>query len=204
MKEVIDFYLDEINNSNILKKLALKKNNFFLLSVHREENVDDKDKLKNFFEILNFLDKKYKLPIIVSTHYRTKKNISKFKLKFNNCRFNKPFGFFDYLNLQLNSKLVMSDSGTITEESSILSFPAINLREMHERPEGMEEGAVIMAGLNIDKIENSIKILSGQKLNNKKMRIVNDYNVDNFSEKVARIVLSHIDFINKKVWNKYQ
>ncbi len=204
MKEVLDFYSEKIKNSNILEKLKIKSHKYFLVSCHREENVDNEIKLNALINILSFISKKYKLPIIVSTHPRTRKKLKKIKLISNkNIKFLKPFSFSDYIYLQKNSKSVLSDSGTITEESSILNFPALNLRESHERPEGFEEGSVMMVGLNLDRIENGLEILNSQKRDNiRSLNIIDDYNVDNVSEKITRIILSYIDYINKFVWKK--
>ena len=202
MLEVLNNHRYEIGTSKILKKLKLKEKKYFLISFHREENVEAEINIKKFINVLIFLKKKYKFPIIVSTHFRTKKKIKKYiKTLGKNIVFHKPFGFFDYIKLQESARVVLSDSGTITEEASILNFGALNLRESYERPEGMEEGAVMLTGLNIKRIKNGIKILDKQsQLNN--MEIVNDYNVKNVSEKIVKIINSHIDYINHKVWFK--
>jgi UDP-N-acetylglucosamine 2-epimerase (non-hydrolysing) len=204
MKEVLDFYMNKINSSKILKKLKISKNKYFLVSIHREENVDNERRLSKLPDILNNLSKDFKIPVIVSTHPRAKKMIEAANLKFSkDIRFLEPFGFTDYCNLQINSKCVLSDSGTITEESSILNFPAINLRVSHERPEGMEEGAVMSVGLSLNKIINALNILKNQSKGDKRdLKIVKDYNVDNVSEKVVRIILGNIDLVNQNVWHK--
>lgn len=204
MKEVINFYSDKINASKILKELNIEKNKYFLVSVHREENVDNKAKLKSLPEILNKLSKDFMLPVIVSTHPRAKKMIKQSKLEFSkDIRFLEPFSFSDYCNLQVNSRCVLSDSGTITEESSILNFPALNLRVSHERPEGLEEGAVMSVGFSINKILNALDILKNQSRGSKRnIKIVKDYDVDNVSEKIVRILLGNIDLVNQNVWHK--
>lgn len=204
MKEVLDFYMNKINSSKIIKQLKISKNKYFLVSIHREENVDNERRLNRLPEILNNLSKDFKIPVIVSTHPRAKKMIEASNLKFSkDIRFLEPFSFTDYCNLQINSKCVLSDSGTITEESSILNFPAINLRVSHERPEGMEEGAVMSVGLSLKKIINALNILKNQSKGTKRdLKIVKDYNVDNVSEKLVRIILSNIDLVNQNVWHK--
>ena len=204
MKEVLKFYENKINKSKILNKLKLSKYNYILFSLHREENVDDKKNLKSFIEILNFLEEKENKKIIISTHPRTRKNLEKLNFKYSSkINFLKPFSFSEYIKLQLNSKYVLSDSGTITEESSILNFPAINLRENHERPEGNEEGSVIFTSLSLNNIDQAINILKSQKRG--KIRNINpvkDYEVDNVSEKIIRIILSYTNYINNKTWKK--
>ena len=204
MKEVLKFYENKINKSKILNKLKLSKYNYILISLHREENVDDKKNLKSFIKILNFLEEKENKKIIISTHPRTRKNLEKLNFKYSSkINFLKPFSFSEYIKLQLNSKYVLSDSGTITEESSILNFPAINLRENHERPEGNEEGSVIFTSLSLNNIDQAINILKSQKRG--KIRNINpvkDYEVDNVSEKIIRIILSYTNYINNKTWKK--
>jgi len=204
MKEVLNFYMKKINSSKILKDLKLRKNDYFLVSIHREENVDDENRLSKLKDVLNTLVKKFDVPIIVSTHPRAKKMIELSNLKFSqNIKFLKPFSFSDYCKLQINSKCVLSDSGTITEESSILNFPALNLRISHERPEGLEEGAVMSVGLSVDKIINALDIIRNQPREEKRLlKIVNDYDVDNVSEKIIRIILGNIDLVNQNVWHK--
>jgi UDP-N-acetylglucosamine 2-epimerase len=204
MKEVLMSNLKKINASKILSKLNLRKNKYFLVSVHREENVDDLASLKKFFTILENISKKYKLPVIVSTHPRTKNNIDKAKIKTSkNINLLKPLGFNDYNCLQLKAKAVLSDSGTITEESSILNFPALNIRTSNERPEGFEEGAVMMVGFNEDRIMQALKILDNKDQNKiRDVKEVADYNVDNVSQKVLRIIHSYTDYVDRKVWQK--
>ncbi|PHQ90953.1 MAG: UDP-N-acetylglucosamine 2-epimerase (non-hydrolyzing) [Sulfurimonas sp.] len=205
MFEVLMKQLDKINTSNILNTLKLEKEKYFLVSAHREENISSD---KNFFslvEILNEIAKKYKLPIIVSTHPRTQNRINETGVKFDSLvKLMKPMGFNDYVKLQLEAKVVLSDSGTISEESSILNFPALNIRETHERPEAMEEASVIMTGLSKNRILQSIEILETQtRANVRVFREVSDYSMPNVSDKVLRIILSYTDYINKVVWKKY-
>ena len=204
MKEILNFYKSEISESQILKRLKLKNDNYFIVSIHREENVDYKNNLENLLHSLNAVAEKYKLPVIVSTHPRTKNRIEQLDrgLKVNPLiNFMKPMGFFDYIKLQQEAKCVISDSGTITEESSILGFPAIMIRKAHERPEGMDEGTLIMSGLEKERVLESINLMVSQ---NKKFtsNIIKDYDVDNVSIKVTRIILSYIDYVNRTVWKK--
>ncbi len=205
MFEVLSHYKENIDNSDILEKLNIEKGKFFLVSCHREENVDDLDNLKKLAVSLNEIANEYDYPIIFSTHPRTKKQIKKSKIKFSKkILFNKPLGFLDYNHLQQTAKAVLSDSGTITEESSILNFPALNIRESHERPEGFEEASVMMVGLEKNRIMQGLKIL--EKTKNKKNRVtrlVYDYSIPNVAEKVARIILSYTDFVNKTVWKDF-
>ena len=202
--EVIEHYKPKIIKSKILENLNLKKKKYFLISAHREENIDNEKRFYNLIKLLNSLVVEYGLKIIVSTHPRTKKKIKEKKIKFNSkIQLVKPLGFLDYIKLQINSKAVISDSGSITEESSILNFPALNIRETHERHEGMEEGAVMMSKLDLENIKTCLKILQTQSKNySRLLPIVNDYNVLNVSEKVLRIIYSYTDYINRKVWNK--
>ena len=204
MKEVLDFYANKIKKSNILKSLNLKKNKFFLVSIHREENLDNEKRFKKIPEILNVLSKKFSMPVIVSTHPRARKKIESSNLKFyENILFSDPFSFTDYCNLQINSRCVLSDSGTISEESSILNFPAINLRVFHERPEAVEEASVISVGLNLENIINAIHITDTQSRGeNRSLKIVDDYYVDNVSEKISRIILGNIDLVRQDVWRE--
>lgn len=205
MKEILDFYSKEISSSKIRSELGLKDKEYFLVSAHREENVDYKKNLNSLLISLNAIVEKHKLPIIVSTHPRTKNRIDKLKdkVKLNKLiRFIKPLGFFDYINLQQFSKCVISDSGTITEESSILRFPAIMIRQSHERPEGMDKGTLIMSGLEKDRILESIDIVVKQYDDGIIPKIIDDYNVDNVSSKVVKIILSYIDYVNNTIWRK--
>lgn len=203
MKEVLSFYSGKIESSPILGQLNLEPKNYFLVSVHREENVDSPEQLILFAELINVLANKYGVPIIVSTHPRTRKRIDALGVTFNALvRLSKPFGFIDYVALQRNAKCVLSDSGTITEESSILNFRALNLREVQERPEGFEEGAVMFVGMNAQRVLQALDILEYQPRGTARaLSIVPDYDVDNVSEKVLRIILSYTDFVKTKVWS---
>ena len=205
MNEVLNFYKEDIENSDILKKLKLKHRNYFVVSAHRQENIESEKNFKELVRILNGMSTKYKLPIIVSTHPRTKKMIAKTKVKLNkNVKLIKPLGFMDYVYLQKNAKVTLSDSGTINEESSILNFPALNIREAHERPEGMEEGAVMMVGLNFERVQQAINILKSQTYGDERaLNIVSDYNIPNVSQKVVRILHSYTDYVQRVVWKKY-
>ena len=204
MREVLDFFEENIEQSDILSELNLNKDEFFLVSSHREENIDDTTNFKKFVTILNYLSENYKIPVIVSTHPRTRKQFENQKIKLSKkIKLLKPLGFFSYNKLQKSAKVVLSDSGTISEESSILNFKAINIRENHERPEAMEEGAVMMVGFNLDRIIQSIKVLESQNSgSNRDLRIVDDYKTKNVSKKVVRILHSYVDYINSKTWRK--
>ncbi len=205
MKEVLEFYRDKIDGSSIMESLTLSKNNYFVFSTHREENLDLDDNFKKIVNIINFLAEEYKIPVIVSTHPRTFKKVKENDFTIHpNVRLLQPMSFTDYIKLQINSKLVISDSGTITEESSILNFPAINLRESHERPEGMEESSVILSGLSLDRFRQSVDIILEQLRNNFEPKTVSDYDVHNVSDKVLRIIVSYTDYINRYVWKKYR
>ncbi len=201
MYEVLDFYRSKIERSDILTRLCLQQSNYFVLSIHREENVDSEDKLKKIACILNEICDHYGLPIIFSTHPRTRNRLESYKIKLNPLvQVLKPLGFIDYVNLQMKSLCVISDSGTITEESSIMNFTAITLREVHERPEGMEEGVVIMTGLDNEMVLNSIQIAINTKVLNKK--IVEDYLAPDVSTKILKIIMSYTGFINRRIWKK--
>ena len=205
MNEVLNYYMPKIQNSNILNRLSLKENNFFLVSAHREENIDFEKNFLKLVKIMNTIGEEYGLPVIVSTHPRTKKRINEYNVSFHsNVRLIKPLGFYDYIKLQINARTVLSDSGTITEESSILNFPALNIRETHERHEGMAEASVMMVGLDIKYIKIGFRILENQiKSKNRLLKIAADYNVTNVSEKILRIINSYTDYINRVVWKKY-
>ena len=205
MKEILNYYNSDINKSKVLLELKLKSNKYFLVSIHREENVDYSSNLSSLLKSLNYIAEKYKFPVIVSTHPRTKDRITKLKtkIKLNSLiQFLKPLGFFDYIKLQKSSFCVISDSGTITEESSILKFPAIMIRQAHERPEGMDEATVIMSGIEKKRIEESINVVTQHFKNGILPKIIDDYNVDNVSQKVVKIILSYIDYVNRNVWRK--
>jgi len=204
MKEVLEFYKGGIDGSEILSKLSLNSRDYFVVSSHREENVDSEVSLINLISSLNLLAEHFNKTIIFSTHPRTRNKLESLSLITNPLiHFCKPFGFFDYVKLQCEAICTLSDSGTITEESSILNFPALNLREVHERPEGFEEGAVMMVGNNFDRIIQGLEILQSQSRGaGRDINIVNDYDVQNVSIKVLRIIQSYTDFINRKVWKK--
>lgn len=203
MKEVFNYNYEKINSSNILEKLGLKKQNYFVVSAHREENLDIDDNFVQLIESLNKIANTYDKKIIFSTHPRTRKKLE----SLGNIQLDdkisliKPLGFFDYIKLQINSFCTLSDSGTITEESSILGFPAITIRKAHERPEGMDEATLIMSDLTYNSIKIAIDIVVGQS-NDEKMRIVKDYDVENVSKKIVRCIVSYIDYINRTVWHK--
>jgi len=201
--EVLQAYTDKIKASKVLNDLDLKKEQYFLVSAHREENINSDNFLK-LVESLNNIAETYNLPIIVSTHPRTRKKISETGVIFNSLiQLMKPLGFQDYNNLQKNAKVVLSDSGTISEESSILNFPALNIREAHERPEAMEETSVMMTGLKSNRILQALKVVLTQKRGiNRTLRPVSDYSMPNVSDKVVRIIISYIDYINRVVWSK--
>lgn len=201
MFEVINMKLKDIEASDIVKKLNLKEKEYFVVSAHREENVGSDKNFLNLVESLNAVAEKYKLPVIVSTHPRTRKRIEELGVKFNPLvNLMKPLGFNDYVKLQKEAKAVLSDSGTISEESSILGFPALNIREAHERPEAMEEASVMMVGLQKERIMQGLEILKTQDKTT--LRKVADYSMPNVSDKVLRIILSYTDYINRVVWRK--
>lgn len=202
MFEVINSRLQDIEKSDILERLGLEENKYFVVSSHREENISSEKNFLNLVDSLNAVAEKYNMPIIVSTHPRTRKMIEEKNIKFNPLiSLMKPLGFNDYIKLQIKSKAVLSDSGTISEESSILKFKALNLREAHERPEAMEEASVMMVGLKKERILQGIEVLETQE--RETLRYVNDYSMPNVSDKVLRIILSYTDYINRIVWNKY-
>ncbi len=205
MKEIIEFNMAKIKKSKVLSKLKLKKYKYFIVSTHREENVDSEENFNNLLDSLNAIAEKYKMPVIVSTHPRTRIKLEKLdRSDFNPLiQFLKPLGFFDYIKLQMQSYCVISDSGTITEESSILNFPAITIRQAHERPEGMDEGTLIMTGLKKELIMKSIDIVvSHHTYDGRTFKLVYDYNVDNFSKKILRAIFSYTSYINRVVWKK--
>ena len=202
--EVVHSKLEEINNSNILTDMNLKTGEYFMVSAHREENISSDRNFHNLVNTLNVIADKYKLPIIVSTHPRTRKRIEETGVEFHKLiNLMKPIGFIDYVKLQIDAKAVLSDSGTISEESSILDFPALNIREAHERPEAMEEASVMMVGLEQERILQGLTILESQKRGtDRTLRPVSDYSMPNVSDKVLRIILSYTDYINRVVWKK--
>lgn len=201
MYEVLNARKDNIENSKILETLNLEKGKYFVVSAHREENISNEKNFTNLIQSLNAIAEKYKLEIIVSTHPRTKNMLEKKNIKLNPLiKTLKPLGFNDYVHLQKYSKATLSDSGTISEESSILKFKALNLREAHERPEAMEEASVMMVGLEKERILQGLKILESQE--DDTLRLVSDYSMPNVSEKVLRIIISYTDYINRVVWQK--
>jgi len=204
MREVIQHYRAGIDSSAVLQRLGLRTGHFFVVSSHRDENVDAPERLAQVFAILNALAERRGEPIIVSTHPRTRKRAEAAGLQAHPLvQFHKPFGFLDYVKLQTQAHVVLSDSGTLTEESSILDFPAINLRDVHERPEGMEEAAVMFTGLSVARVMDALAVLDVQpRAETRALRIVKDYEPDNVSEKVLRIILSYTDFVNRRVWHK--
>jgi len=204
MDEVLHYYAEKIESSDVLNRLSLIEKEYFVVSVHREENVDSKDNILKFVDSLNAIANKFNLPIIVSTHPRTRKKIDSLKLEFHYLvNLMKPLGFSDYISLQKSAKVVLSDSGTITEESSILNFPAINIRDAHERPEGFEEGAVMFTGMSTERIMQAIDILSSQPRGGERLiQKVDDYVAPNVSDKVLRIITSYTDYVNRVVWRK--
>lgn len=204
MFEVLSFYEENISTSKVLKKLSLKKEKYFLVSTHREENVSNEINFKNLLESLNQLALHFNYPIIVSTHPRTKKEIHKLKLTINPLiQFLDPMGFIDYNALQSNAYIVLSDSGTISEESSILNFRALNIREAHERPEAMEETSVMMVGVNTENIFRGVEEVMSQHIgSHRNFNLVSDYSNSNVSSKVIRIILSYTSYVNRVVWQK--
>ena len=205
MLEVLSYYRPKIDASDVLTRLALKEGGYFVVSADREENIESPKAFAKLVEVLNAVAEDHNLPVIVSTHPRTQKRIDDTDFKFHpQIRFLKPLGFHDYIRLQLSARSVLSDSGTINEESSILNFPALNLREAHERPEGMEEGAVMMVGLEVERVRQGLAILATQSRGDARvLRQVADYSVPNVSEKVVRIIHSYTDYVNRVVWKKY-
>lgn len=205
MYEVLNHYKSKIDSSKILNQLSLKKGKFFVVSAHREENIDSDFNFFKLVDTLSSIEKKYNLPVIVSTHPRTRKQIDLKKIKFDpNIRLLEPLSFTDYNKLQISAKVVLSDSGTINEEASILKFPALNLREAHERPEGMEEAVAMMVGLDSKRVLQSLEILESQsKQSHFNTRDVSDYSMPNVSLKVVRIIQSYTDYVNRVVWKKY-
>ena len=205
MFEVLHHYLEGIETSDVLTRLGLEAGQFFVVSAHREENIDSDKNFLKLVDVLNTVAADYGLPIIVSTHPRTQKRVDALGIEFhNNVKLLKPLGFKDYNKLQLSSKAVLSDSGTINEESSILNFPALNIREAHERPEGMEEAAVMMVGLEVERVVQGLEILESQSRgSDRTLRLVADYSMPNVAEKVVRIIHSYRDYVMRTVWRRY-
>ncbi len=204
MYEVLHHYRPGIEKSTVLTTLGLEPGEYYVVSAHREENVDNDRQLNNLITILNRLARESGRRVVVSTHPRTRKRLESIGAEFDKrVEFHKPFGFLDFVKLEQNARAVLSDSGTITEESSILNFPALNIRETHERPEGMEEASVMMVGLNIDRVFQALAVLEQQPRGAERLlRTVRDYDVPNVSAKVLRIILSYVDYVNRVVWQK--
>lgn len=205
MTEVLAFHEEEINKNRILEREGLKKGEYFIVSAHREENIDSPQNFSNLLDTLSAIVQKYKKKVIVSTHPRTKKKLKSIGFVNNNplIEFMKPFGFLEYVKMEQNAFCVISDSGTITEESSILHFPAIMIRQAHERPEGMDEASVVMSGLRSDRVIESIDLVTSQYADdNNSIHSIKDYAPDNVSKKVVRIILSYTDYVNRVVWHK--
>jgi UDP-N-acetylglucosamine 2-epimerase len=204
MFEVLNYYLDYIKKSNVLIRLNLEQYKYFVVSAHREENINNDSTFTGLISSLNMIAEKYNYPIIISTHPRTRKMIdAKGIILHKNIQLLKPLGFNDYNALQMNARAVLSDSGTISEESSILNFPALNIRQAHERPEAMEEGSVMMVGLNPERILQGLIELETQKRGDmRNFRTVSDYSMPNVSDKVVRIIISYVDYIKRIVWSE--
>lgn len=205
MFEVLNHYLPQIDASDILSRLGLECGKYFVVSIHREENVESDKNFLQMVDVLNAVADKYRYPVIVSTHPRTRKRVDSLNIQFNSLvNLSKPLGFHDYVKLQKSSKAVLSDSGTINEESSILNFQALNMREASERPEGMEEASVMMVGLNVERVMQGLSILESQTQGHERLfRQVADYSMPNVSDKVVRIIHSYTDYVNRVVWKKY-
>lgn len=205
MREVLDYYMSKIQKSDILKRVGLTSGNYFIVSAHREENVDTPQNLLDMLETLNALAEVYDCPVIVSTHPRTRKRLDALELGNLNAhiQFLKPFGFCDYIKLQMEAKCVLSDSGTITEESSLLNLPAITIRNAHERPEGMDVGTLIMSGLKKDRVLDAVRVIVTQHdKSNRVMLPVQDYKAGPVSKQILRVVMSYVDYVNRTVWSK--
>lgn len=205
MREVLDYYMSKIEQSDILMRMGLTKNKFFIVSAHREENIDSPENMSNMVETLNALAEVYDCPVIVSTHPRTKKRLDTMELGQLNphIQFLKPFGFCDYIKLQMEALCVVSDSGTITEEGSLLNLPAITIRNAHERPEGMDVGTLIMSGLEKARVLDAVRVIIAQHDKSRRvMQQVQDYEASAVSKQVLRIVMSYVDYVNRTVWSK--
>jgi UDP-N-acetylglucosamine 2-epimerase len=205
MREVLDFYKDQIYASDVLSRIGLEKQKYFIVSIHREENVDSPENLTDLVESLNALAEQYEVPLIVSTHPRTQRRLNDLNLlnKSKYIQFLKPFGFFDYVKLQVESLCVVSDSGTITEEAALLNIPAVTIRNTHERPEGMDAGVLIMTGLKKNSVLDAVNVVIQQNhVNSEYFAIVKDYGEENVSKKILRIVFSYYDYINQTIWRK--
>jgi len=205
MKEVLNANMDKIESSDILQKEGLIAREYLVMSIHREENVDSPKNFSDLLESIDTLTKKYNMPIIISTHPRTRKKLEEIGYEDENplIRFSKPYGFHEYNNLQMNAFCVISDSGTISEEASILNLPAVTIRQAHERPEGMDETVVIMSGLNKDRVIESVEVaIKHNQQSTRAIKSVEAYDVDNVSKKILRIILSYTDYVNRTVWHK--
>jgi len=204
MKEVLDANMEQILASDILDSEKLKEKQYFLMSIHREENVDSPENFDDLLKTIDEISKSYGFPVIVSTHPRTRKKLEDINYRYTNplARFSKPYGFHEYNKLQLGALCVISDSGTIAEEGSILNLPAVTIRQAHERPEGMDEGTVIMSGLKAERVLQSIKVAIKHHTQPRTIRAVSDYGANNVSKKVLRIILSYTDYVNRTVWSK--
>jgi UDP-N-acetylglucosamine 2-epimerase len=205
MYEVLHHYMPQIKASDVIQRLGLQPKNYFVVSAHREENIESNQNFSKLVQLLNSIAQDHGLPVVVSTHPRTQKRIDVTHTQFHPLvLLMKPLGFHDYVNLQMKAKAVLSDSGTISEESSILDFPALNLREAHERPEAMEEAAVMMVGLDLERVRQGLSILHKQEqIGERKMRFVADYSVPNVSDKIVRIILSYTNYVRRVVWKMY-
>ncbi len=204
MREVLDYYMPKIHQSNVLQRMSLEANKFFIVSAHREENIDSPENMLNMIETLNALAEVYNYPVIVSTHPRTQKRLDTMELGSLNphIQFLKPFGFCDYIKLQMEALCVVSDSGTITEEASLLNLPAITIRNAHERPEGMDVGTLIMSGLKKARVLDAVRIIIAQHDKTRRvMQSVQDYEAGPVSKQLLRIVLSYVDYVNRTVWS---
>jgi len=205
MEEVLNYYMPKIESSDILNREGLEQDKFFIVSMHREENVDTQENLKDLLETLKSLAETYQYPIIVSTHPRTKKRLEGLDKHADHplIRFVKPFGLLDYIKLQMSAHCILSDSGTITEEASLLNLPAVTIRNAHERPEGMDVGTLIMSGLKAERVLESVKVITSQhQRNTRVIKLVSDYQGGAVSKQVVRVVLSYVDYINRTVWSK--
>lgn len=204
MYEVLTYYRERVERSDALERLGLSPDGFFIVSAHREENIDSDAMFQKLVSVLNAVAVDHDLPVVVSTHPRTAKPVEATGVAFHpNIRFLKPLGLFDYVKLQMSARAVLSDSGTINEEASILNFPALNLREAHERPEGMEEAVVMMVGLSVDRVRQGLSILAGQPRGEARaLRLVADYSMPNVSDKIVRIIHSYTDYVKRVVWHQ--
>ncbi|WP_072378401.1 UDP-N-acetylglucosamine 2-epimerase (non-hydrolyzing) [Hyphomicrobium sp. NDB2Meth4] len=204
MQEVLDFYRPKIAASDVLSRMGLEKGKFFIVSIHREENVDTPDNLRDLLQTLRDLAERYGFPVLISTHPRTRKRLDALGEPIDHplLQFQKPFGFIDYVHLQMSAFCVLSDSGTITEEASLLNLPAITLRNAHERPEGMDVGTLVMSGLRSERVLEAVEVVTNQHALAEKVRVVSDYEAGSVSKQVLRVVLSYVDYVNRTVWHK--